>query len=1855
AGIYNYTIFISDIEGNQANDTVAINVTEESVFTVVPADPFYIEGEIGNFLNWTVEDTNPDWYELYRQNVSIIDGSWVGLSGEVLSFNIDGLIIGVYNFTLFINDTDGNFVTSLVWVTVSDNPIWNMEPNDIVYSEGISGNHVNWNASDDFPDYYEIYNDTGFFTSGSWTSGVNITIALDGFEKGIYNYTLFIYDTVGNVNVTTFTVTVNDNTLPLISGPPSDYSYDEGDPLGNTIEWSYIEKYPDHYDIYDDFGLIKTGLWNSSGEAIIINVDGLSKGVYNYTVFVYDKTGNSDNDTVTITITDGTIPFLVDSPTNFQYAEGAPGNTLTWDATDAYAFNYEIWNSTHLLNTSSWTSGLPIIYDIDGFLKGLHNFTIIFFDESGNWIHHTVIFEVTDETDPIVTLPINDFAFNESGGLQILIWRGSDSYNDTYIIYKNEIQVDSGNWNPGVDISWNITSLLKGEYNYTIIIYDVSGNFDFDTVIITVNDNALPILVDSPSNTQYPEGDLGNTLTWDATDNYAATYEIWNETNQLTSGIWNSGIPIIFGIDSKEKGFYNFTIIFIDESLNWIHHTVIFEVTDETFPIFILPLPSNTQYAEGDGGNSLTWDASDKYASTYEIWNATNQLKSDIWTSGVPIVYPIDGFDKGTYNFTIIFIDESNNRINHTIIFTVTDETIPQIDHPTNINYLEGETNATITTINWIVSDKYADYYEIYNGSNLLINTTWSSGTISLDVSGSILSLYTYTIFIYDLSGNVVSDIVQVRVVERTAPIITFTPTPVQYNEETVVGKSLIWVASDTYNDTYIIYKNGTNFQTGSWNDGENITLSLDGLTKGWYNFTIEVRDSSLNSNESTVWVTIFDELPPNLSVPPSNISYESGETGNKITWLFTDNYPDTYEIYHNGTLVDSGILPSNRELDYAVDNDLVFGVGIDPLAVGFHDFTIIALDKSGNELIDTVIVEVKDTITPVFTTFSVVTYEYFESSTGKQLNWTIFDQNPNKYEILGNGTGVLITLIWSSSGETTITYNALKYEKGVWNYTIIIYDDSGHFSIHTTIVTVTDILSPIFISTPLENEFTIVEGTQVNNLQWSMDDNHEDTYVMYINDVAVFTNSWISNQIYQFDINGLSAGFYNYTLFINDTSSNIFISTILITVVDLDLPFFISLPTISNYTEGTTGHDLIWNVNEIHPHHFNISRDGLLLINESYINNEDKIWNIDNLEAGFYNFTVFFVDESGNELYYSFILEVIDETAPVLISEPVDHTINETTTDNFLEWVVTDIHAHTFVISTVGFTRSGDWVDSEPIRINIDGFEPGFYDFKMVISDESGNSIISFVTIRVKDPTITDTIRPIIEIETRVYEADTEEFQGSWLTTPKEDKGGVDGGTVKVQLFQNLNIIDTFEVITRSDGNFTITFDYTDLNPNNYTWIISFLKDGYQEWFDIEIQFEVLPHTYGITIIIEDSIQQGREYTIVAALKYLNNDSTNPTLSLSEYTPISQDFSVAPYDISVEFTIDLIYTDGTGKQIIKVTRTNQDGIALIVLSEQDTTDLDRILSINVQVLESDTNNLTNLEFNSDDLPGVQASSPTSFELAIKFIRENIILLPVILVSIVSLAIVGMQFNNRRVERIRQINNAVKSAHVELQAIKSIESIIIQTSSKLTIYEEQVARSNVNSTLIGGMVTAFSSFLDEVGKSELFGFEMMEREGLSLTLHQGKISNMIIISTDKLPIVLLSQIKDAQEDIENSFKNNFTKTTRGVTRLTTAEIHPKFHNADFKLDLIDDLSFKGKNIKKMLKQRSLSRALKFNIRMLYEFPDSDYFEGDTFQLGDIIDFFNSKGITERVSSRTIMLAYQFDVIESIQFKSPDVE
>ncbi len=258
-------------------------------------------------LNWTVPDDISGidgFYIALDQNINTnpsMSGAWV-INTSIIYTNLAN---GTYYFHIVAKDKAGCLSTLVHYtfnVVIIVNPPMIDHPDDVTYTEGTTGHNITWHPTASLPENFTVYYNGSFDSSDDW-NGSSIILYVDSLSVGWHNYTLIVCDSKGNTasdDVLVIVVPVGgiDTTSPTINHP-TDISYTEGE-TGNSITWIPSDDHPANYSLYLNGSLEKSDDWTDGN--IIYDIDGLSPGIYNYTLVVFDESGNSNSDTVIVTV-----------------------------------------------------------------------------------------------------------------------------------------------------------------------------------------------------------------------------------------------------------------------------------------------------------------------------------------------------------------------------------------------------------------------------------------------------------------------------------------------------------------------------------------------------------------------------------------------------------------------------------------------------------------------------------------------------------------------------------------------------------------------------------------------------------------------------------------------------------------------------------------------------------------------------------------------------------------------------------------------------------------------------------------------------------------------------------------------------------------------------------------------------------------------------------------------------------------------------------------------------------------------------------------------------------------------------------------------------------------------------------------------------------------------------------------------------------------------------------------------------------------------------------------------------------------------------------------------------------------
>ena len=352
---------------------------------------------------------------------------------------------------------------------------------------------VGLNSSNVQADYIAYFD--GFeVQKGTISEGLTIGDDLtDALTLGAYNITTLITNSNNQVFKVELKLTITDVDPPKVS-QPGDIRYLYGSEEEYSISWSILDIGPTgSYYILENSLLYPNkenggsfGQWTPNS-IITINVSGLEVGLYNYTIVIFDREGNSGINAVFVIVYELIAP-TVTTPNDISYELGAEGNEIIWTPADnSLPGIYNLYQNKQLTQASvTWTNNTDITIDVVGLGAGEHNFSIEIFDFSNNSRVDMVKVSVHDTIAPTITITSQiTYTVGETGNF--IRWNIFDISNSgTYTVYKNGSTFKIGEWMNSVPVSINIDDLQVGNYNFTISVTDQNDNSKSNSVNVSV-------------------------------------------------------------------------------------------------------------------------------------------------------------------------------------------------------------------------------------------------------------------------------------------------------------------------------------------------------------------------------------------------------------------------------------------------------------------------------------------------------------------------------------------------------------------------------------------------------------------------------------------------------------------------------------------------------------------------------------------------------------------------------------------------------------------------------------------------------------------------------------------------------------------------------------------------------------------------------------------------------------------------------------------------------------------------------------------------------------------------------------------------------------------------------------------------------------------------------------------------------------------------------------------------------------------------------------------------------------------------------------------------------------------------
>ena len=894
--------------------------------------------------------------------------------------------VGTTTVTYTVKDSSGNTSTCTFTVTVVDNtaPVIAGCPTNIITTNdpGACGALVSWTeptATDNCT------------ASGSlvWTKSQSPGST---FSVGTTTVTYTVKDSSGNTSTCTFTVTVVDNTAPVIAGCPTNITVNTG-LVRTTCDQVASWAEPTATDNCTASGNL---VWNKSylpGATFLV-------GTTTVTYTVKDSSGNTSTCTFTVMVVDNTAPVISGCSSNITVNTGI-GRT-TCDQVASWTEPTATDNCT-VLSNSNWTkSHLPGAT----FPVGTTTVTYTVKDSFGNTSTCTFTVTVIDNTAPVIAgCPTNITTTNDPGACGALVSWTEPTATDNCTASGSLVWTKSHT--PG-------STFPVGSTLVTYTARDAAGNTSLVcSFTVTVNDSEKPVISGCPSNITVNTG-IGRTTcdqvaSWaepTATDNCTASGNlVWNKSH-------SSGATFLVGTTTV-------TYTVKDSSGNTSTCTFTVMVVDNTAPV-ISGCSSNITVNTGIG--RTTCDQVASWAEPTATDNCTasgNLVWSKSHSSGA--TFPV-----GTTTVTYTVKDSSGNTSTCTFTVTVIDNTVPTFVVPeSTIVY---KTLTCIYDINSTLTGKPTDVKD---------NCDSSPQVTYLDVIGVGTCIdeivITRTWKVEDYNGNTTTKTQTITIKDNAAPTFTVPASAIVYKDASC---NYTVLPAQTGSPTSVLDNCDTS-PAVTYTDSAPVTgLCADELvlTRTW-----KVEDNCGNITTKTQTITIKDNTAPTFTVPASAIVYKDASCN--------------YTVLPAQTGSPTSVL-DNCDTSPAVtytDSAPVTGLCADELVL---TRTWKVEDNCGNITTKTQTITIKDNTAPTFTVpASAIVYK---------------DASCN-YTVLPAQTGSPTSVLDNCDTSPAVTYTdsapatGLCADELVITRTWKVEDNCGNITTKTQTITIKDNTAPTF------------------------------------------------------------------------------------------------------------------------------------------------------------------------------------------------------------------------------------------------------------------------------------------------------------------------------------------------------------------------------------------------------------------------------------------------------------------------------------------------------------------------------------------------------------------------------------------------------------------------------------------------------------------------------------------------------------------------------------------------------------------------------------------------------------------------
>jgi len=627
-----------------------------------------------------------------------------------------------------------------------------------------------------------------------------------GFPVGTTTEEYTVTDAAGNSASCSFDVIVSDDEIPAITcGSNITQSADAG-----SCDAALTIAAPTNSDncgvasLTNDF----TGASDATGA--------YPTGMTTVTWTVTDMNGNTNDCSITVTITDDEDPALTCPADMTQPAIFNTCETVIFMPTASVSDNCTVTSYANDFNNTTNASG---IYPV-----GTTDIVWSATDGSGNLSTCMMTVTVEDQQEPSIVCPLNVGGTTDAGSCDGAITVAAPTVSDNC-----GVATTVNDYNSGTDAS---DTYPVGNTVVLWTVTDIWGNSDTCSMIVVVVDNEAPSLT-CPSDVSLATSgscDAIATIAAPTNSDACGIASVTNDYNNTSdaSDTYPLGTTTVMWTATDVNG--NTTTCSLDV-----------EVTDSELPLITCPADIS-QATDPDSCTATVMVPAPTTSDNCMVTSLVNDINGTSDASG--------SYLPGTTTITWTVTDNSGNSSSCSLDVTVTNSQNPTIVCPADIvvSTDAGLCNATITVAQPVSSD---------NCGLTSVNNSFTGGS---DASGTYpLGTTTVTWIATDINSNASNCSMDVTVEDNEMPTLSC-PADMTLSADPSTCDAVVTAA---------LTANGDNCGVASiTNDFNSTSDASDTYPLGMTDVVYTIDDVNGNSNSCSFSVTVENVTPPTLSCP---------------------------------------------------------------------------------------------------------------------------------------------------------------------------------------------------------------------------------------------------------------------------------------------------------------------------------------------------------------------------------------------------------------------------------------------------------------------------------------------------------------------------------------------------------------------------------------------------------------------------------------------------------------------------------------------------------------------------------------------------------------------------------------------------------------------------------------------------------------------------------------------------------------------------------------------------------------------------------------------------------------------------